>query len=287
MNLFPEFSSFRSSLSWRDLFSPERLAGLHRRIFCRKVFQPAYQLAFRLSLNGLGIGNSNNIYASGEAAFLRRVITKRKDFVLVDIGARRGLYSLLARKLNKNTRAIAVEPHPETFRTLKENGAKYQFECINLAVSDRITKTTLYDANACGTHDASLHREAFDYTKTPTVSFEVQTTTVDSLAASLSLEKIDLLKIDAEGHEYEILLGATETIRKGMIKCIQFEFEELKVFRRQFLSDFAALLPGYELFRILADGNLYPLAECSLSLQTQFGFQNIVAVRPNSSFACS
>ena len=39
----------------------------------------------------------------------------------------------------------------------------------------------------------------------------------------LQIPNIDLMKIDVEGHEMDVLIGAQNSIKKGLIRCIQFE----------------------------------------------------------------
>jgi hypothetical protein len=43
---------------------------------------------------------------------------------------------------------------------------------------------------------------------------EVSITTIDDFVAERRLEKLDFIKVDAEGYEKQILLGARETIRR-------------------------------------------------------------------------
>ena len=54
----------------------------------------------------------------------------------------------------------------------------------------------------------------------------------------LKLERLNLLKIDAEGNEYKILLGAKQALQANIIDVIQFEFNEMNVISRVFMKDF-------------------------------------------------
>jgi len=49
---------------------------------------------------------------------------------------------------------------------------------------------------------------------------EVQTERVDEILNSLGINKVDWIKIDVEGAEYEVLEGLTETITKDKPKII-------------------------------------------------------------------
>ena len=88
---------------------------------------------------------------------------------------------------------------------------------------------------------------------------------------------IDLLKIDTEGFELEVLLGASEMLTEKKITIIQFEFNEVNIVQRRFLKDFYNLLPKYDFYR-LDEQRLIPLGSWEPKHEI-FMFQNIVAIR--------
>jgi hypothetical protein len=80
-------------------------------------------------------------------------------------------------------------------------------------------------------------------------------TTLDSYCAFEGIQKIDFLKIDAEGHDLEVLKGASTMLAEGRITYVQFEFGGANIDSRTFLRDFVTLLtPRYSLWRLLSDG---------------------------------
>ena len=95
-----------------------------------------------------------------------------------------------------------------------------------------------------------------------------------------NIERVELLKLDVEGHGIEALEGAREYLNKGKIEAVQFEMDELELMRGQSLLDFERVLPGYDLHRILPDGSLLPLKQCRGATKWLNGFQNIVALKP-------
>lgn len=60
---------------------------------------------------------------------------------------------------------------------------------------------------------------------------------------------IDYLKIDTEGHEYNVLNGFLSLLQEGKVACIQFEYGFINVLTKTLLIDFYQLLSplGYEL----------------------------------------
>ena len=64
-----------------------------------------------------------------------------------------------------------------------------------------------------------------------------------------------MLKIDAEGHEMEVLLGARSMIEGGHIHSLQFEFGETFLQTPYHFRDLYDLLaPRYRIYRILRQG---------------------------------
>jgi hypothetical protein len=56
---------------------------------------------------------------------------------------------------------------------------------------------------------------------------EVKTGTLDAEAERLGLERVDLIKIDVEGHEPKVLAGAQRLLRERRIGAVLCEFNEI------------------------------------------------------------
>ena len=57
---------------------------------------------------------------------------------------------------------------------------------------------------------------------------EINTSTVDDFCKENKIEKIDLLKIDTEGHEEHILKGASNTLNEKKIEVVYTEISDKK-----------------------------------------------------------
>ena len=53
---------------------------------------------------------------------------------------------------------------------------------------------------------------------------KIQIKTLDDFIKEQKISRIDFLKIDVEGHEYKVINGCIESLKNGMIKTIQFEY---------------------------------------------------------------
>ena len=78
---------------------------------------------------------------------------------------------------------------------------------------------------------------------------------LDDVCAEEAIERIDLLKLDVEGHELAVLEGASRMLAEDRVRMVQFEFGGTALDARVYLRDFFRLLePRFCLFRILRDG---------------------------------
>jgi hypothetical protein len=67
-------------------------------------------------------------------------------------------------------------------------------------------------------------------------TFEVKTDTLDNFCYKKKISKIELIKIDTEGHEFEVLLGAKKIL--GHTKIIQIEIMDTK---KKFIKKFTKI----------------------------------------------
>jgi len=136
----------------------------------------------------------------------------KQGYVVVDIGANIGLYSLLAAKKLKNTgKVYSFEPSKFVIKELRKNIEVNNFNNINvfeLALSNSIGKGELYRCE----DDAYNSLIAKPMTKVVSID-SVDIITLDDFVKMNNIEKIDVIKIDAEGLDYLILKGAQWTLK--------------------------------------------------------------------------
>lgn len=127
---------------------------------------------------------------------------------VIDIGAYVGMFTVKASEAVGDTgQVIAVEPCPETFRILKENCAGCRnVRLVKVAIMSQVGIGKLYYLKSAAAN--SLVTQGGKYV-------EVETMTLDRLVERLKLNKVDFIKIDAEGAGLEILQGGIETLKKG------------------------------------------------------------------------
>jgi FkbM family methyltransferase len=185
----------------------------------------------------------------------------RAGDTIVDIGANIGTVSLAAASIvGKLGKVLAIEPHPETFQNLESN--------IRL---NKYTNITTFQY-AVGRENkiicfSNLSSDDQNFVVSDGV-IEVKQVTLDSLIEEQSIKHVDMLKIDTEGYEKEILLGAQKMLNK--VDCIYIETRETN------LVHFSTSVR--ELIQLLRDAGYYM---CRLDGDNH----NTIAIRRNSTIA--
>jgi len=131
----------------------------------------------------------------------------KDDSVILDIGANIGIWSIsLAIKQRK---IYSFEPFKASYMTLCGNVFLNKVENnvfpYNMALTDDISKN--YDFKLDDEFNIGGIRLV---SNEGTISSKITLSTIDILG----LEKLDLIKVDVEGHEYNVLRGGLETIKK-------------------------------------------------------------------------
>jgi FkbM family methyltransferase len=119
--------------------------------------------------------------------------------VIVDLGSNIGASVVYFRVRFPGSRIVAVEPDPNAFELLRRNTAAYDgIELRKVAVAAQAGPVTLYQ-----------HPESWVSSLHPgwkgAIPVTVQGQTLEQLLDELGLERVDLLKMDVEGAEFEIL----------------------------------------------------------------------------------
>ena len=187
----------------------------------------------------------------------RRIIKTLKKEVLylnnfIDVGAYKGTYTDLILNNYRPKKILMFEPQEEIFNYLKkkynENKSIFLF---NKALSNE-NKSAKFNFNK---HNLTSSLSSLDpdnsYLKLKAKLFgttskgmiidtkTIQTITLFSILEKESIENIDFLKIDTEGHELEVLQGMKEKINKVKHILVEFHIDEIYIsYNPEFLHQF-------------------------------------------------
>ncbi|MFN6517484.1 MAG: FkbM family methyltransferase [Nostoc sp. CreGUA01] len=147
-----------------------------------------------------------------EMEFWRNSI--KPGMTVIDVGANVGVYTFSAAlKVASKGRVLAVEPFSGCVHCLQETCRINQLSWVNVcagAASDRngTVKLLLHSANELNqviSSDAAENISSDSYE-------EATCFTLDSLIEQENIERVDFLKIDAEGHEMSVLAGSQKLL---------------------------------------------------------------------------
>ncbi len=107
----------------------------------------------------------------------------------------------------------------------------------------------------------------------------VRVSTLDTFIEDVGITRVDFLKIDVEGHEFYVLKGARNAIKRGVIRAIAFEFGSAGIYARVFFRDIWDFLTenGYRIRRIVPGGGLVEIDSYYEDLEHFRGVSNYIA----------
>jgi len=137
----------------------------------------------------------------------RRLAASAK--VICDVGANHGVYSLVAKAVNRESKVLAFEPVEAIFRRFKANCElnDYDIEAVLAAVSDFDGQSVLHVPISDHSSSASLSEDFVHSKDVPTKAQPVRVVRLETFFQRSGVAEIQLLKIDAETAESRILKG--------------------------------------------------------------------------------
>lgn len=165
-----------------------------------------------LEINNFGIYEENLLNAI--MSFLKDMVNLKKFDLILDVGANIGNHSLYFSNFSKQV--FSYEPNPNTFELLKFNTKNLSsINIYNIGISNKNENKFLNESNFnIGDSAIVSSDEKEDIEKNNKILHEISCMKLDDLE-HLSDEKISMIKIDVEQHEYEVMDGASKLIDKN------------------------------------------------------------------------
>lgn len=232
-----------------------------------------HRLAALIESSYLNVGA--DFATNGERHVLERL--RKADFRLaVDGGANLGDWSFHALELWPNCNIHAFEVARQTAKRLgaraEQHPERGRLTIHSVGLSDHVGGQTMYyfpDSSEL-TCDMPRHETL------PSIPFLAEMTTLSAICAEQGIEAIDFLKLDLEGGEYLALRGMQDVIKRGLVKCIQFEYGAFSIQTRFLLKDYFAMLGDlYWIGRIFP--NYVDFAEYDWRME-DFQFRNYLCI---------
>jgi FkbM family methyltransferase len=185
------------------------------------------------------------LYEPGVTAVLRQFSAGAN--YIIDVGANIGLHTVtMAREMRPDGTVLALEPTPMTFKALQVglalNGMSSHVHARQVASGSSAGSQLLY------LHSVSGQNSLIAWPKAGGDTLSVDVSTLDELVPPGTA--VDLVKIDAEGGEYDTLKGMDRILAENPDIVIVLEFSQVHFSR-------AGVMPN-QLVQLLADRNLSP-----------------------------
>lgn len=134
----------------------------------------------------------------------------KEDGVVIDIGANVGGHSIAFANTAPKGKIFAFEPSSKAYKILIRNAKQLNnVTPLKKAISNKIGTAIFHQASDSGYSGLKDTKR-----KRITKIYSVPTTTIDNFVSGQKLDKLDLIKIDVEGTEADIILGAWDTVSK-------------------------------------------------------------------------
>lgn len=173
----------------------------------------------KLSMRDEGdLAIANELFLDHQYRYCDEVIRKAAHAV-IDIGGHLGFFSLYASLLNPKVPIYSFEPHGGNFSLLKEN--------LKLNRVKNVTAKNLAVANRGGEVLLKLSQEHLNHSLVHAIEDTGETqkanaTTLEKILKQYDIEKVDLLKLDCEGAEFQII----EECPPEILKRVDYIFLE-------------------------------------------------------------
>ncbi len=190
----------------------------------------------------------------------------REGMTVFDVGANVGELTLLfSRFVGEEGSVHAFEASGAVFKrfeTICAAAGKRNVVSNHLALSDKSGNIRLHiydDDYSSFNSQAARPLKNYGLDLEPVGIEETPATTVDDYCESRKIERIDLLKIDVEGAEFQVMQGARGMLQSKRIRCLTFEFgqttfdmgnspEEIEVYLKEMNYKIRNVVKGDSIF---------------------------------------
>lgn len=232
--------------------------------------------------------NNSNMQTNGELRLMQQTLVNCRT--VFDVGANVGHWTAHALNINPGLNVHCFEPSYVTYQQLLAQRFPPSVICNNFGLSSAPGKKTLHVFEDGAGMNSLYRREGLEdgHGLVPQELTEtIRVDTLDRYCEEHEIPAIDFLKLDVEGHELEVLGGASGMLEAGHIKIVQFEYGGCNIDARVLLKDLFAFIQqfDYTLFKLCPE-KVRQVARYDQRFEN-FRYQNWVAVKDGfEDFVC-
>jgi FkbM family methyltransferase len=169
----------------------------------------------------------------------------KKDDVVMDVGAGVGSYTIPASVMEAKV-VYTFEPDTKKFKQLIHNIRRNNLSNVHPVNISMSSVEAVFPF--CSTIGSINFKRDFEF-DTFTMA-----TTIDKFVDRQKVERLDWLKIDVEGAEYEVLRGGIDSIKRFgphiLLETHPECIEHLHIYLKEFLADLGYSILNYELNQV-------------------------------------
>ena len=159
----------------------------------------------------------NTLHGVDVLTDVKRLLPSFSAEIIFDVGANVGQSAEVFQYHFPQATIWCFEPFPDTFKTLKENCSKWQkVVCEKVALGATAKQVYVCEGRSSAENTVTVTPEG-DATQ------QVAMTTVDEFCRRHDIETINFLKVDTEGHDLEVLKGASSMLQQQKIDFVELE----------------------------------------------------------------
>jgi FkbM family methyltransferase len=206
----------------KQLFLLLRPFSIPKSIYQHLYFKAVFKVKFKdrqFLIEHFGYQIENELFWSGltngwEKISMRLWIELCSDSkTIIDVGANTGIYSLVAKAANPDSKVYGFEPVKRVFEKYQKNCDLNHFDvkCLDYALSNFDGEAVIYDSPSEHVYSVTVNKNTAPHVEK--IETKIQTKKLSTFIKEFNIKNIDLIKIDVETHEPEVLEGMEEYLK--------------------------------------------------------------------------
>lgn len=208
-NFFNRVVFFFKRVLWLSKLIGSYVKTINYLIVARKdmnaVMNGSYQGA-AINFRGYDLSALKEVLIDQEYEFLNELVKDKKDLCVLDIGAHIGTFAIWTLGVNEHASIVSLEADPSTFKILESNAA-------NQGVNWRVVNKAAW-SNSDEELSFSVTGDSMGHKVSKEGEVRVGSINLSDVIELSGKDKIDIMKVDIEGSEFEFLNDETENLKK-------------------------------------------------------------------------
>jgi FkbM family methyltransferase len=190
-----------------------------------------FKILYTLRISPLYIFKKGSSVSSVRIVYSFNKLVQQDIETLIDVGANQGQFAIAWKKFYPGSKIFSFEPVPETFDKLKANTQTFSnISTLNMALGSKPGTLSIYK-NGHSHASSFLKVSQFQKEHIPATAHEepeeVSVSTLDTISKEFGDLGCSVLKLDVQGFEREVLMGAEEVLKKINFLIIEMSFRPM------------------------------------------------------------